>query len=90
MIIESSTFEARRLIEWKQYRHALTYFFNLFIGIKTMSKKTPITPKSAARIQSATAKQNGGSVPKGSFASRAQSAAARNTANTAGSENKKK
>jgi len=44
-----------------------------------MSKKTPMTPKSASRVQSATAKQNGGSVSKGSFASRAQSTAARNT-----------
>lgn len=51
-----------------------------------MSKKTSMTPKSASRIQSATAKQNGGSVPKGSFASRAQSTAARNTS----SGNKKK
>lgn len=33
---------------------------------------------SSARIQSATAKSNGGSVSKGSFASRAQSAAAKN------------
>ena len=44
-----------------------------------MSKKTPMNPKSASRIQSTTAKQNGGSVSKGSFASRAQAAAARNT-----------
>jgi len=40
--------------------------------------KTLMTPKAAARIQSATAKANGGSVPKGSFAARAQSAAAKN------------
>jgi hypothetical protein len=45
-----------------------------------MSKsKTPMTPKSAARIQSATAKGNGGKVSKGSFASRAQSATAHKT-----------
>ncbi len=45
-----------------------------------MSKsKTPMTPKSAARIQSATAKANGGKVPKNRFATRAQSAAARHT-----------
>jgi hypothetical protein len=36
---------------------------------KSMSKAA------AARIQSATAKANGGSVPKGSFAARAQSSA---------------
>ena len=36
---------------------------------KSMSKAA------AARIQSATAKSNGGAVPKGSFAARAQSAA---------------
>jgi len=41
--------------------------------------KTSMTPKSAARIQSATAKNNGGNVPKNSFAARAQSAAARHT-----------
>ncbi len=35
-----------------------------------------MTQSDASRIQSATAKANGGQVPKGSFASRAQSAAA--------------
>ncbi|MCH8497640.1 MAG: hypothetical protein LAT63_04145 [Marinobacter sp.] len=46
-----------------------------------MSKaKTPMTPAAAARIQSATAKQNGGKTPKGSFAAKAQSSAARNAA----------
>ncbi|QLE84041.1 hypothetical protein FLM48_02440 [Shewanella sp. Scap07] len=45
-----------------------------------MSKnKTPMTPQAAARIQGATAKQNGGSVAKGSFAAKAQSAAANNS-----------
>ncbi|MFY8299501.1 hypothetical protein AAEU28_12095 [Pseudoalteromonas sp. SS15] len=39
-----------------------------------MSKKS-MTKAAAARIQSATAKTNGGEVPKGSFAARAQSAA---------------
>jgi hypothetical protein len=34
-----------------------------------------MTPAAAARIQSSTAKANGGVVPKGSFAARAQSAA---------------
>ncbi|MBN9133505.1 MAG: hypothetical protein J0H48_09100 [Nitrosospira multiformis] len=38
---------------------------------------TPMTPADAARIQSATAKANGGRVPKGSFAARAQGAAAK-------------
>lgn len=46
-----------------------------------MSKKgsTPMTTKAAARIQSTTAKGNGGQTPKGSFASTAQSAAAKNS-----------
>lgn len=43
-----------------------------------MSKKTPMTPAAAARIQSATAKQTGGQVPKGSFPAKAQKAAAKN------------
>ncbi len=38
--------------------------------------KTTMTKAAAARIQSAEAKSNGGGVSKGSFASRAQSAAA--------------
>lgn len=37
-----------------------------------------MTQAAASRIQSATALQNGGIVPKGSFAARAQSAAAAN------------
>lgn len=37
----------------------------------------PMSKAAAARIQSATAKSNGGIVPKGSFAARAQSAANR-------------
>ncbi len=41
-----------------------------------MSKK--MTQKDASRIQSSTAKKNGGSVDKGSFASRAQKAASKN------------
>lgn len=41
-----------------------------------MSNKTPMTPQAAARIQSSTATQNGGTVAKGSFAAKAQSAAA--------------
>lgn len=38
-----------------------------------------MTLKDAARIQSATAKSNGGIVPKDSFSSRASSAAAKNS-----------
>jgi len=41
-------------------------------------KSTPMTQQAVSRIQSSTAKSHGGSVPKGSFASRAQAAAARN------------
>ncbi len=45
-----------------------------------MSKsKKPMTPAAAARIQSATAKQTGEDSQKGSFPSKAQSAAAKNT-----------
>ena len=40
---------------------------------------TKMTPEAAARIQSATAKSNGGTVPKGSFSSRATSAATKNS-----------
>lgn len=40
---------------------------------------TKMTPEGAARIQSATAKSNGGTVSKGSFSSRASSAAAKNS-----------
>jgi hypothetical protein len=40
--------------------------------------KTPMTREAAARIQSATAKTHDGSVPKGSFATTAQSASAKN------------
>jgi hypothetical protein len=45
---------------------------------------TPMTSAAAARIQSATARANGGQVAKGSFVARAQSAAATNagTGNT--------
>ncbi len=38
---------------------------------------SPMTPAAASRIQGATAKGNGGGVTKGSFAARAQSAAAK-------------
>lgn len=49
---------------------------------------TPMNREAAARIQSATAKANGGEVPKESFATRAQSAAAAN-ANKGGGGGKK-
>lgn len=42
------------------------------------AKSTPMTPSAAARIQGGQAKVNGGQVAKGSFAARAQSAAAKN------------
>ena len=46
-----------------------------------MSGKRPniMTIQAAARIQKAQAKANGGGVSKGSFASRAQSSAAKNS-----------
>lgn len=40
---------------------------------------TKMTPTAASRIQSSTAKSNGGTVSKGSFSSRASSAAAKNS-----------
>ena len=41
-------------------------------------KRTPMRPDAVARIMRAEAKRNGGMVPKGSFAARAQRAASRN------------
>lgn len=46
----------------------------------TSTTITPMTQTAAARIQSSTAKANGGQVPAGSFAARAMSAAAKNAA----------
>ncbi len=40
--------------------------------------KTPMSKAAAARIQSSTAKANGGVVPKNSFAAKAQANAAKN------------
>lgn len=40
--------------------------------------KSSMTPDAVARIHSSEAKQNGGSVTKGSFTARAQSSAAKN------------
>ena len=44
-----------------------------------MVKTTPMTKAASARIQSATAKQNEGQTPKGSFAAKAQSVASKNS-----------
>jgi hypothetical protein len=44
---------------------------------KTSTPTTPMTPAAASRIQSATARNGRGTVGKGSFAARAQSAAAK-------------
>lgn len=45
-----------------------------------MSKSTSkMTPAAASRIQSSTTKSNSGTTPKGSFASIAQSSAAKNS-----------
>ncbi|QDF76223.1 MULTISPECIES: hypothetical protein [Shewanella] len=52
-----------------------------FGDIKMSTNKTPMTPAAAARIQSSTAKQGSGNVAKGSFAAKAQSAAAKNSGN---------
>ena len=44
-----------------------------------MSKTKAMSPKAAGRVQSATAVKTGGQTAKGSFAARAQSAAAKNS-----------
>ena len=44
-----------------------------------MKKSNPMTKEAAARIQRATAKKNGGTVPADSFAAKAQSVADKNT-----------
>lgn len=46
--------------------------------------KTKMTPEDASRIQSSTAKNNGGKVSSDSFASRAQSSGAKNSNSTKG------
>ena len=46
-------------------------------GVIQMAKSSKMTSKAASRIQSATAKNNGGKVSKGSFASRAQKSASK-------------
>ncbi len=42
-------------------------------------RSAPMTAKAASRIQTATSKATGGTTPKGSFSTRAQSAAAHNS-----------
>lgn len=44
-----------------------------------MAKQTSMTKAASQRIQSATAKQNGGQTSKGSFPTRAQSTADKNS-----------
>lgn len=59
---------------------ALTHLKGMKMAEKTSSPaapSVPMTPTAAARIQGATAKANGGVVTKGSFAARAQRAAAK-------------
>ena len=53
---------------------------------KSGSTPTPraMTPIAAARIQSATARDNGGKTPAGSYGARAQAAAARNAKSSDG------
>ncbi|MFW2605193.1 hypothetical protein [Aliarcobacter butzleri] len=43
-----------------------------------MAKQTPMTKAASQRIQSATAKQNEGQTPKGTFGAKAQSIADKN------------
>lgn len=56
------------------------------MSTKTTSKSTAMTSQAAARIQSSTAKGNGGQVNAGTFAARAQSAAAVNQGAAKGSK----
>ena len=61
------------------YFHQPKHLFrNDFKGAK-MAKSNPMTKSAAARIQSNAAKSNGGGAPKGHFAGRAQSGAAKNS-----------
>jgi hypothetical protein len=53
-------------------------FRNIFKGAN-MAKSNPMSKSSAARIQGAAAKANGGGAPKGHFAGRAQVAAEKNS-----------
>lgn len=56
------------------------------MSAKSSAKSSPMNTQAAARIQSGTAKGNGGQVKVGSFAARAQSAAATNQGKAAGSK----
>ena len=53
---------------------------------KSSAKSTPMTSQAAARIQSVTAKRNGGQVKAGTFAARVQSAAATSQGTAKGSK----
>lgn len=53
---------------------------------KSSAKSTPMTNQAAARIQSVTAKANGGQVKAGNFAARAQRGAATNQGTAKGSK----
>lgn len=49
-----------------------------------MANAKPMTKADASRIQSATAKNHGGKIPKGSFAARAQAVADRSASKKGG------
>ena len=56
------------------------------MSAKSSPKSSPMTTQAAARIQLSTAKGSCGQVKAGSFAARAQSAAATNQGKAAGSK----
>ena len=56
------------------------------MSAKSSSKFSPMTTQAAARVQASTAKGSGGQVQVGSFAARAQSAAATNQGKAVGSK----
>ena len=56
------------------------------MSAKSSAKSSPMTTQAAARIQAGTAKGNDGQVKAGSFAARAQSAAATNQGKAASSK----
>lgn len=58
--------------------YANEYMFNC-LNFRIMPKGSKMTPAAASRIQSSAAKAAGGTVSKGSFSSRAQSAGAKNS-----------
>lgn len=65
-------------IFYKKFSYS-TANWKIFYKEPIMAKQTQMTTSAAARIQSVTAKVNGGSTPKESFEARAQSAAAKNS-----------